>query len=100
MGFDENVLKTIANRQAGKERAVFTNGCFDILHTGHVRYLRDARQLGDFLVVGLYSDASVHRIKGPLRPVCTQDERREVLLALRDVDYVIIFDQDTPLELI
>lgn len=79
---------------------MFTNGCFDILHAGHVRYLSDAKALGDFLVVGLNSDNSIQRLKGPLRPVCNEHERLEVLSALRAVDYVIIFDEDTPLQLI
>lgn len=79
---------------------VFTNGCFDIIHAGHVRYLAAAKQLGDVLIVGLNSDASVRRLKGPERPVNIQDDRATVLDALAAVDYVCIFDEDTPLELI
>jgi D-beta-D-heptose 7-phosphate kinase/D-beta-D-heptose 1-phosphate adenosyltransferase len=79
---------------------VFTNGCFDLLHVGHVRYLQAARALGDALVVGLNADASVRRIKGPRRPVTPQRERAEVLAALECVDYVTIFAADTPLALI
>jgi len=78
---------------------VFTNGCFDIIHAGHVRYLREAKSLGDILVVGLNSDRSVSSIK-PGRPVVPQDQRAEVLSALEMVDYVCIFDEDTPYELI
>jgi len=89
-----------ADRGAGRT-IVFTNGCFDLLHPGHVRSLADARSLGDRLVVGLNSDASVARLaKGPGRPVLRQDERAELLAALAAVDYVSIFDEDTPLELI
>lgn len=78
---------------------VFTNGCFDVLHRGHVEYLEKSRALGDKLVVGLNSDASVRELK-PGRPINSQDDRKAVLLALRWVDEVIIFDEPTPLELI
>lgn len=81
-------------------RVVFTNGCFDILHVGHVRYLRDARALGDILVVGLNSDASVKRLKGPERPVQVESDRAELLASLGVVDYVVLFEDDTPLSLI
>lgn len=83
-----------------EKRIVFTNGCFDLLHVGHIRYLQEAKSLGDFLFVGLNSDASVRRLKGPERPIQCQDDRAEILLALRCVDWVAIFDEDTPLELI
>ncbi len=83
------------------DRIVFTNGCFDILHRGHVEYLQEAAALGDRLVVGVNSDASVRRLgKGDDRPLNDQDTRAKVLAALRCVDAVVIFDQDTPLELI
>jgi len=78
----------------------FTNGCFDLLHPGHVQYLADARALGDYLVVGLNSDASVARLKGIGRPVQDEAARAAVLLGLRSVDAVIRFDEDTPLELL
>lgn len=89
-------------RKAGDEgrRVVFTNGVFDILHRGHVEYLAKARALGDLLVVGLNSDASVKRIKGPQRPLNPQEDRAAVLAALACVDAVVIFDEDTPLRLI
>lgn len=74
------------------QRIVFTNGCFDLLHVGHVRYLQQARQLGDALVVGLNSDASVRELKGEGRPVNPQDDRAEVLAALGCVDFVVVFD--------
>ena len=83
-----------------KKKIVFTNGCFDILHIGHIRYLEEASKLGDLLIVGLNSDASVKRLKGKERPINTERDRAELLSALSFVDYVIIFDQDTPLELI
>lgn len=81
-------------------RVVFTNGCFDILHVGHVRYLQQARELGDLLVVGLNSDASVKRLKGPERPVQNQDDRSEILAALGCVEFVTLFEEDTPAQLI
>ncbi len=81
-------------------RLCFTNGCFDLLHPGHVRYLEDARALGDFLVVGLNSDASVARLKGTGRPLQDEAARASVLLGLRSVDAVVRFNEDTPLELI
>jgi rfaE bifunctional protein nucleotidyltransferase chain/domain len=82
------------------KKIVFTNGCFDILHAGHVTYLAEARALGDLLVVGLNSDASVKRLKGAERPINDQVARKCVLEGLRAVDLVCIFEQDTPLELI
>ena len=81
-------------RNAGKT-IVFTNGCFDLLHAGHVRYLAGSRALGDCLIVGLNSDASVRSLKGPTRPVNSQEDRAEVLAALTAVDYVVIFDEIT-----
>jgi D-beta-D-heptose 7-phosphate kinase/D-beta-D-heptose 1-phosphate adenosyltransferase len=85
----------VAQRQASGERGVLTNGCFDLLHLGHVRYLQHARVLGDFLVVALNSDASTRRLKGPHRPLVPQDERAALLTALACVDYVTIFDEPT-----
>jgi D-beta-D-heptose 7-phosphate kinase / D-beta-D-heptose 1-phosphate adenosyltransferase len=79
---------------------IFTNGCFDILHVGHVRYLEQSRALGTRLVVGVNSDASVRRLKGLSRPINCQQDRAQVLKALRCVDEVVIFDEDTPYELI
>jgi rfaE bifunctional protein nucleotidyltransferase chain/domain len=81
-------------------RVVFTNGCFDLLHRGHVEYLASARALGDFLVIGLNSDASVRRLKGSGRPVNSEEDRAYVLAGLESVDAVTIFPEDTPLELI
>jgi len=87
------------NRCEGKT-IVFTNGCFDLLHVGHVRLLQAARGMGDLLVVGINSDESVRRYKGPSRPVVSEEERAEVLCALECTDYVVIFDEDTPVEII
>ncbi len=81
-------------------RLVFTNGCFDVLHLGHVSYLAKARALGDLLVVGLNSDASVRRLKGPSRPVNDQQARAYLLAALEMVDFVVLFEEDTPYQLI
>lgn len=86
-------------REDGK-KVVFTNGCFDILHVGHIRLLQASRGLGDLLVVGVNSDGSVKRLKGPSRPVVNEAERAEVIAALEAVDYVVIFSEDTPVELI
>ncbi len=88
-----------AQRQAGK-KIVFTNGCFDILHAGHVSVLEFSRSKGDVLVVGMNSDASVRRLKGPTRPVNPEADRALVLAALQAVDAVCLFEQDTPYELI
>ena len=88
-----------ALRRAGR-RVVFTNGCFDILHAGHVRYLQAARACGDCLVVGLNSDRSVAAIKGPRRPIVTQEQRAAVLAALACVDFVTLFDRPEPGDLI
>ena len=81
-------------------KVAFTNGCFDLLHAGHIRYLNEARGLGDVLVVGLNSDDSVRRIKGEGRPIVPEGERAEVLAALAAVDAVVLFDEDTPLRLV
>lgn len=96
----DDVERFFAILRAGGQRIVFTNGCFDILHTGHVRYLKAARSLGDCLAVGLNSDVSVRRLKGPERPVNVEADRAEVLDALFAVDYVTIFDEPTAEDLI
>ena len=82
------------------QRIVFTNGCFDLLHVGHVKYLQKARSLGDLLVLGLNSDDSIRRLKGENRPLIGEEERAHILAALDCIDYVVLFDEDTPLELI
>lgn len=86
--------------RADGKRLVFTNGCFDLLHRGHVDYLSRARTLGDILIVGVNSDASVRRLKGPDRPIVAQEDRAQVIASLRAVDIVTVFDEDTPLQLI
>lgn len=91
----EALAAEVARRQASGERCVFTNGCFDLLHLGHVRYLQDARALGDFLVLGLNGDESVALLKGPGRPLVPEAERAEILAALSCVDYVTIFPEKT-----
>jgi D-beta-D-heptose 7-phosphate kinase/D-beta-D-heptose 1-phosphate adenosyltransferase len=88
-----------ALRRAGK-KVVFTNGCFDIIHVGHVRLLREAKQQGDFLVVAVNSDSSVRALKGAERPYVPEDERAEVVAGLESVDYVIIFNELDPLQII
>lgn len=95
-----DLLDEVAARRQTGQKMVFTNGCFDLLHAGHVSYLFEARRLGDFLVVGLNSDRSLRRLKGPTRPIIPQEERALVLAALSCVDYVVIFDEDTPQKLI
>lgn len=96
---DEAVERVVALKREGK-RVVFTNGCFDLLHPGHTSYLAEARRLGDALVVAVNSDRSVRALKGPGRPILPENERAEVLAALRSVDLVTIFDDLTPRELI
>ncbi|WP_061248545.1 D-glycero-beta-D-manno-heptose 1-phosphate adenylyltransferase [Leptospira alstonii] len=95
----ENVT-TIADRVRKDRKIVFTNGCFDLVHKGHITYLSQARELGDFLWVGLNSDSSVKRLKGEQRPVVCEEDRAVLLSNLRFVDAVTIFPQDTPLDLI
>jgi D-beta-D-heptose 7-phosphate kinase/D-beta-D-heptose 1-phosphate adenosyltransferase len=92
-------LSQIKDLSRGK-KLVFTNGCFDLLHIGHIRYLQQARSLGDVLVVGVNSDRSVQELKGPSRPIQNQDDRAEILSALGCVDFVVIFDESTPKKLI
>ncbi|ALO25814.1 MULTISPECIES: D-glycero-beta-D-manno-heptose 1-phosphate adenylyltransferase [Leptospira] len=95
----ENVA-IFANRIRENRRIVFTNGCFDLIHRGHITYLSQARELGDFLWIGLNADSSVRRLKGEQRPVVPEDDRAILLSNLRFVDAVTIFSQETPLELI
>ena len=94
------LCEAVANAKAQGLTVVSTNGCFDILHIGHVRYLQSARRLGDLLVVGINCDDSVRRLKGPERPIVPENERAEILAALECVDYLTIFTEDTPIELI
>jgi D-beta-D-heptose 7-phosphate kinase / D-beta-D-heptose 1-phosphate adenosyltransferase len=106
----ENAIKGLLTRREAAARcylerlrkgeAVFTNGVFDVLHRGHIEYLAEARKLGDLLIVGLNSDESTRRLKGPSRPVNKELDRAAVLLALKSVDAVVLFEEDTPEELI
>jgi len=96
---EEAILRFGREKRNGR-RVVFTNGCFDLLHPGHIRGFEQARQLGDALIVGLNSDSSVRQLKGPTRPVIPEQERAEILSALEAVDAVIIFDELTPHEVI
>ena len=107
--YEQIIRKTITPAEANRifdqqfrneNTIVFTNGCFDVLHRGHIYYLSRARQLGEVLVVGLNSDASVSLLKGPGRPVNEQAARAEILGALAFVDYIIVFEEETPLKLI
>lgn len=93
-------LKEILNKKHNDKKIVFTNGCFDILHRGHVEYLQKAKELGDLLVIGLNGDSSVKRLKGENRPINNEKDRAIILSALECVDYIIIFYEDTPFELI
>lgn len=86
--------------RAQKKKIVFTNGCFDLLHIGHVRYLEQAKALGDILIVGINSDASVKQLKGPTRPIQNESDRAEILASLKAVDHTVIFTEETPLRLI
>jgi len=98
---DRAELVALRNRwKAEGERVVFTNGCYDILHPGHIRLLEAARSLGDRLILALNTDASVQRIKGPMRPMLSQEDRAALADALQAVDAVTFFDEDTPRELI
>jgi D-beta-D-heptose 7-phosphate kinase / D-beta-D-heptose 1-phosphate adenosyltransferase len=96
----EALAEALASRRERGERIVFTNGCFDLMHMGHVRYLQQARELGNGLIVAINSDASVRRVKGDTRPIIGEDERAEMLAALECVDYVTIFDEETPIPLL
>ena len=92
-----SIRKAIKNNH---QKLVFTNGCFDIIHKGHIDYLNESKKLGDYLVVGVNSDASVRALKGPKRPILTQDERAFIISNLIAVDFVCIFNEETPLQLI
>ncbi len=97
------VEELLSLRKKAKEdglKVIMTNGCFDILHSGHVTYLKEARELGDILIVAVNTDASVSRLKGPTRPINNTEERMTILAALHSVDWVVPFDEDTPRELI
>ncbi|HPN36970.1 MAG TPA: D-glycero-beta-D-manno-heptose 1-phosphate adenylyltransferase [Melioribacteraceae bacterium] len=96
----EQMLEVRKRLKSEGKKVVFTNGCFDILHAGHVDYLNKAKAAGDILIIGLNSDSSIKRIKGELRPVVPQQERAFILSNLKAVDYVVYFDEDTPAAII
>lgn len=103
MGEVVTLPRLLSLRQQWKffhKKVVFTNGCFDILHRGHVEYLSKAKALGAILIVGLNDDTSVTRLKGPMRPVIDQEDRAHILAALKSVDFVCVFSEDTPFEII
>lgn len=96
----ETAAKVIEELKKNGKKVVFTNGCFDILHVGHLTYMNEAKKQGDFLVVGVNSDASVKRLKGESRPINCEKDRAEMLSGLKAVDMTVIFEEDTPIELI
>lgn len=96
----EKLKKIVSSLKKKGKRIVFTNGCFDILHYGHVKYLQEAKKKGDCLVVGINSDASVRKIKGSRRPIVKEKDRLSIIAALESVDYVACFNQTTPLKII
>ena len=94
-------IKSIRKKlKSENKKVVFTNGCFDLIHAGHIDYLSKAKAMGDILIVGLNSDASIKRIKGDKRPILNEDERAFIISSLKPVDYVVIFEEDTPHETI
>jgi D-beta-D-heptose 7-phosphate kinase/D-beta-D-heptose 1-phosphate adenosyltransferase len=95
-----NLLKKIKLFRENGKRIVFTNGCFDIIHSGHIRVFKKCRSLGDIVIVGLNSDSSVRRLKGPKRPINDQKDRAEVVDSIRYIDYVVIFNELTPYKII
>ena len=92
--------QAVAHYKAKNKKIVFTNGCFDLLHVGHVRYLAEAKSLGDVLIVAVNTDRSVQVLKGPTRPIQNENDRCEILAALESVNHTILFDEETPLKLI
>ena len=94
------LLKDVSDHKKEGKKVVFTNGCYDLLHVGHVRCFKEGKNLGDTLIVAINSDRSVRALKGPPRPIVPEEERAEIIAALECVDFVTIFDQDDPLEII
>lgn len=94
------IEKLIPYLKSRGKKVVFTNGCFDLLHYGHVKYLQDAKEKGDVLIVGINSDASVKRIKGKMRPLVGENDRLRLVASLESVDYALLFNEDTPLKII
>jgi D-glycero-beta-D-manno-heptose 1-phosphate adenylyltransferase len=96
----ESLQSAVGAYRNQNKKIVFTNGCFDLLHIGHITYLEEAKKLGDILIVGINTDASVQKLKGPTRPIQNEDDRSAILAALKAVDHTILFGEETPLELI
>lgn len=96
----ENLEPAVQSYRNQNLKIVFTNGCFDLLHIGHVRYLEDAAKLGNILIVGINTDASVQKLKGPTRPIQNENDRAEILASLKSVQHTVLFGEETPLELI
>ena len=96
----EQIISLTQKYKAENKKVVFTNGCFDLLHVGHVRYLKAAADLGDILIVGINTDASVKKLKGPMRPIQNENDRAEILASLNCVSHTVLFKEDTPLNLI
>ncbi len=96
----DELIKIVEGLKKEGKKIVFTNGCFDLLHLGHIRYLKEAKKLGDILIIGLNSDTSVRSLKGPNRPLVKEEDRAEILSALEAVDYIVIFNELTPKNLI
>lgn len=96
----ENLEPALQSYKNKNLKIVFTNGCFDLLHIGHVRYLEEAASLGDVLIVGINTDASVQKLKGPTRPIQNENDRAEILASLKSVQHTVLFGEETPLELI
>jgi rfaE bifunctional protein nucleotidyltransferase chain/domain len=96
----EALLALVSQWRRDSKSIVFTNGCFDLLHQGHIAYLTEAAQLGDYLVVGVNSDQSVQRLKGPSRPIKDEETRLQIIAALKPIGAAVLFEEDTPLELI
>ncbi|WP_409479258.1 D-glycero-beta-D-manno-heptose 1-phosphate adenylyltransferase [Pseudobdellovibrio sp. HCB154] len=96
----QSLEQAIADFKKAGKKIVFTNGCFDLLHIGHVRYLEQAKSLGDVLIVGINTDASVQVLKGPTRPIQNENDRAEILASLKSVDHTVLFGEQTPINLI
>lgn len=95
-----NLSEVVESYRRQGKKIVFTNGCFDLLHIGHVRYLEEAAKLGDVLIVGINTDASVQKLKGPTRPIQNESDRAEILASLKAVDHTVLFGEETPYNLI
>jgi len=96
----DNLESILQSYKSQGKKIVFTNGCFDLLHVGHVRYLEQAKSLADILIVGINTDRSVQILKGPTRPIQNENDRAEILASLKSVDHTVLFDDETPLQLI